>query len=608
MYVLLLFKMEHDLRISAFFFLAIYLLIQVFIKWFLALVQWVKNLHTQYLAKAFDLRLQSIILWVFLFIRPVALWATTGNFVSNVTGGNIVYTTTEAGLPIKDYAGNYLTIVYLENLGISKIGRNSNATDVAWLLSQGYRVIELNYANNVNAVSPTINADIIAINDAIAAGSFCGYSNCSHYQSYVLFEGYRISRNVSYFNDDPSVYNYPTQYTTGDSLHMDIIYPANASVTVPVILSFAYCNSYATYDSNKGLLTDANKDQRLNLGNTLAGFNDSFLEGAPANGIAWAIADHPKYCPWGNGKPVNGSNDTYKSYETNPDAAQKVKSAVRTLRVMGNGLGFSGKIGIFGFSRGSDAGSMAIGDRKVPIFENAGYNINTADDVQAAALGSGVFDFTQIYNATGDGDSNLETRCPWAWGALATNYELWRSMGSAYLAQSAETAPVLFFYNTDDSQYYQDQIAHFKAKLDSLGVPTSTLINYGTGHAIPQTSASLAKLYSFFNQYLTPPSVITGMNNPIHKCISVNDIQLFLSPNPSTDEVQVIFSLPKAGKVQILLFNMSGIVLYKTEKLYNQVGLQNETIHLAELNLSQGIYYIKAFTDGMQGCNKFVKK
>ena len=442
-----------------------------------------------------------------LILLSTPSWAALGKWTSKVTGTDIAYKSTEAHIPKKDFSGNYLTVVYLESLGFKKIGRNRNAKDVKWLLSQGYRVIELNYAKNSKAVSPAINKDIIAINDAIAAGSFCGFSDCSNYQSYMLFEGYRIARNVPYFIDNPAVYNTPAEYITGDPLHMDIIYPANAAVTVPVILSFSYSNSHATYDSTNGMLTDANKDQRLNLAYSLAGFNDSFLEGAPANGIAWAIADHPKYCPWGKGKPVNGANDTYKSYQTNPDAAQKVKAAVRTLRAEGALLGLSGKIGIFGFSRGSTAGSMAIGDRTIPTFENTGFNIGTSDDVQAAALGPGVFDYTQIYNASGDGDSNLETRCPWVWGPLATNYNLWQSMGAAYLVESSATAPVFFFYNTDDDLYYQDQIAHLKTKLDSLAVPTSTMVNYGTGHSIPQTNTSLTKLYDFFNQYLSPPNI-----------------------------------------------------------------------------------------------------
>jgi len=543
-----------------------------------------------------DLRLRSMITGLLLLMLPAASRAATGNWPSMVTGGNIVYTATEAASPLMDNAGKYLTVVYLENMNFRKIGNNTNAADVEWLLSKGYRVIELNYANHVNAVSPTINADIIVFNDAIAAGSFCGYSNCSQFRSYVLFEGYRISRDRPYFRDDPTVYNYSASYTEGDSLYMDIIYPANASEPVPVVLSFSYSNSYfgAT-------------NQRLNLGNTLAGFNDSFLEGAPANGIAWAIADHPKYCPWGNGKPVNATNNkAYSSYETNPDAAQKVKSAVRTLRGLGAGLGLSGKIGIYGFSRGSTAGSMAVGDLSVPNFENAGLNIGTSDDVQVAALGSGVFDYTQIYNALESDAGSLLTYCPLGWGPMESNYALWQSQGSYSLAQSSASAPVIFFYNTDDALYYQHQIAHFKTRLDSLGVPTSTLINYGAGHAVPQTSASLNTVYNFFNQYLTPPSVITGINEQVQTF--TNDMQLALSPNSVTGEVLLTFNLTAAGKVKIILYNLSGIKLYNTEKQYVNVGLQRESLHLDELNLPQGIYFVQVLNDGMQGIKQFVKK
>ena len=558
-----------------------------------------------YLKKSFDSGLRYLFSGLLLLTITVTSLAATGNWTSTVTGGSIVYTTTDPSTPVKDFVGSSVTVVYLENLAFKKIGQNTNATDVAWLLSKGYRVIELNYANNVKAVTPTINADIIAINTALNAGSFCGLSTCSKYKSYILFEGYRIARDVSYFKDDPTVYNVDTHYTVGDSLHMDIIYPANASVTVPVVLSFSYSNSYPNYDGTLAKLTDVYKDQRLNLGNTLAGFNDSFLEGAPAKGIAWAMADHPKYCTWGGGKPVGGANKTYGAYETNPDAAQKVKSAVRTLRALGSGLGLSGKIGIFGFSRGSTAGSMAVGDRTVTNFENAGLNIGVSDDVQVAALGSGVFDYTLISTAAESGTvGNLTTNCPLAWGAMSSNLALWQSQGSAYLAQTNATAPVIFFYNTDDAAYYQDQIVQFKAKLDALSVPTSLITNYGTGHAVPQTSASLTTVYNFFSQYLTPPSVLTGIENQVQN----NVLSLTLSPNPVTADLTLKFNVPTVGKLQIALYNLAGIELFKSEKQVDNTGLQTETIHLDNMNLSQSIYYVKVQTNEMQGIQKFLKK
>jgi hypothetical protein len=451
--------------------------------------------------KAFHSKIFLIICNVLLLLGTSC--ASTDKWTnSEVNSNKISYKISEAIQPAKDYSGNYQTIVYLENLGFKKIGQNSNKEDVSWLLSQGYRVIEIDYKGNKNAIPTKINQDIIAINDSIASGSFYGLKNCSTNKSFILFEGYRILKNIPYFEDNPTVYNTPKEYTKGDLLYMDIIYPANAKEKVPVILSFSYSNSYATFNSDTGLLTDANKDLRLFLPYTLAGFNDSFLEGASAHGLAWAIADHPKYCPWGSGKPVNGKNDTYKSYQTNPDAVQKVKSAIRTLRAKSDSLGLSGKIGIYGFSRGSTAGSLAIGDKLVPEFENAGFNEGISSVVQAAALGPGIFDYTQIYNTKNDGDSNLELRCPWAWGDLENNLNLWKKMGASYLIESRNTAPVLFFHNTDDDAYYHDQYLHLKEKLDALKISNMSLINYGKGHSVPQDESSLNTLYTFFKNRL----------------------------------------------------------------------------------------------------------
>ena len=501
------------------------------------------------------------------------LFASTGTWNSPTTGGSISYKVTESPNPVLDASNACLTVVYLENPGFRKVGAHTNAENVAWLLAQGYRVIELDYAKHANAVSPAINADIIAINDAVFAGSFCGLTNCSKYRTWILFEGYRIARDVSYFKDDPTVYNYPATYTEGDSLKMDIIYPAGATDAVPVVLSFSYSNS--SFGS-------ANRNQRLNLGNTLAGFDDSILEGAPARGMAWAIADHPKYCPWGNGKPTGGANDTYKSYQVNPDAAQKLKSAVRTLRKFGETAGLSTKIGIYGFSRGSDAGSMAIGDRQVALFENAGLHTGVSSAVQAAALGPGVFDFTQIYNFSNDGDSNLETRCPWAWGPLAENYALWESMGSAWLAQTSATAPVLFFYNNDDAGYYRDQVTQFKSKLTNLGVPVTTLLNYGTGHAVPKTASSIKTVYDFYEQYLTPPSIVdstTGVLSPD----AGNESTLNLSVSRAGNNLQLQFSLTEPAIVHFTLCDLNGKSLYKNSTPALHTGIYQFMIPLAHL-------------------------
>ncbi|HEY6915849.1 MAG TPA: T9SS type A sorting domain-containing protein, partial [Paludibacter sp.] len=114
----------------------------------------------------------------------------------------------------------------------------------------------------------------------------------------------------------------------------------------------------------------------------------------------------------------------------------------------------------------------------------------------------------------------------------------------------------------------------------------------------------LTTIYNFFNQYLTPPSVTTGINTSTQNV----DMPLVLSPNPATSSIHLIFSQSNTGKVQIELCNQSGMLVYKTEKQYDHIGLQNETIYLDKLNLPQGIYFVKISINGMQGINKFLKK
>ncbi len=137
------------------------------------------------------------------------LYAGSGRWNSTTLSSQINYTTVSPSNALKDQNGKYMTIVYLENLGFRKIGQHSNDEDVQAMVDEGYRVIRLDYEGNTKAVSPGINQDIISINDQLNKGSMCGFSSISPIRSYILMEGYRIRRDVSYYLDDPTVYNWP---------------------------------------------------------------------------------------------------------------------------------------------------------------------------------------------------------------------------------------------------------------------------------------------------------------------------------------------------------------------------------------------------------------
>lgn len=452
--------------------------------------------------------------------QPATMMADTGTWKSTTTGSQINYTTSTATTtPFTDVNGKPMTIVYLENLAIQKIGLNTNADDVAWLRQQGYQVIELDYANNNKAKAPGLNKDIIAINKSLQGGKFCGL-NCSPMRSYILMEGYRICRDVSYYKDDPSIYNYPDAYknTEGDSLFMDIVYPANPQNAVPVLLTFSYSNSYATVSNGK--LTNANKHKRMYLPYFWGAFNDSFVEGASAVGFAWAICDHPKYCDWGQGKYTGGANKSLGAIEVNPDAACKVKSAIRTLHGIGQSLGLSGKVAVTGFSRGSTAAALAVGDGWIESFEDPsrGRFAEESSLVQCAILGPGMFDYQNALDYSNE-YSRMKSY------VAATPTTSWEEQGALATIMGSQSAPTLFYYNTDDffadknkapAGLYATQATLMKTKLDALGVETATLIDYSSAHAVPQTESTLQQMYNFLLNHMTKATGIREINKKQH--------------------------------------------------------------------------------------------
>lgn len=436
--------------------------------------------------------------FVMMLAANMMMMAGTGTWKSTTTGTMLNYKTTESKNPLKDTKGKLMTIVYLENLACEKIGQNSNAEDVAWLVNEGYRVIEIDYAGNEKAVSPTINQDIIAINDALNTGEFCGCSNISTDRAYVLFEGYKIARNVGYYMDDPKVYNLPDNYTKPDSLYMDIVYPANPSKAVPTLLSFSYSNSY-----------HGNEHKRMFLGYTLAMFDDSVQEGAPARGMAWAIADHPKYCDWGNGKYAGGPNKSLGSVEIATDAARKLKAAVRTLRHVGKQLGLGNDVALYGFSRGSTAASLGIGDKPFDSWTNKDRckYADESSDVQVAVLGPGVFDYSKMPEGSNEYKRMMAYCDAFKSQPAEENY------GGA-LAIGSTAAPCFLFYNHNDEAYYDTQVQNLITIFKAKGVEYELLTDYGTGHAVPQKTEDLAKVYDFLCKHTSSSTGIKQLTVP----------------------------------------------------------------------------------------------
>lgn len=462
--------------------------------------------------------MKTIISLLSFLLSSVGAIAATGAWTSVAIGKCIDYTITDADKPAMDFNGRCMTVVYLENLSCEKIGQNTNAEDVAWLLEQGYRVIELDYCHDAKATSPYINLDIQAFNYALykESGVF-GCTDISADRFYVLFEGYRLQRDVSYYLDDPTIYNYPAAYVTpsqpalgeenatckdataiakGDSLYVDIAYPANPSKAVPTVLTFSYSNSYFG-SPHKRMFNSYHWGQ----------FRDSFCEGAPAVGCAWAVADHPKYCDWGRGNRKGGAQKEFGAIEINPDAARKVRAAIRTVRGFGKQVGLGNDIALYGFSRGSTAASLAIGDAPFEDWMSTDRSVEAyadeSSDIQVAFLGPGIFDYSKM-TPTKNEYKHMDIYVNSTSDAKAA----WAEQGGA-CAISQTVVPCFLFYNpngktgTGDDPEYKIQMDNIMEIFDAKGVRYETLFDYGDGHSVPQTTDDLFKMYKFLNDNIS---------------------------------------------------------------------------------------------------------
>jgi hypothetical protein len=403
------------------------------------------------------------------------------SWTSAATGGAITATVTEPNPVVSPPA----LIVYLKNLSCERIGQEPDASILASFTTNGCRVVQLDYAGHVKATSPYLNADVLKIRNEIGTGVFPGSTglNATKNKCYILCEGYRLMRNVPYYLNDPTVYS---GSDSGAELHMDIAYPSQPSRAVPIVMEYSTANSYF-----------GNEDDRMRNDFAFTGTTDTILEGAPAAGIAWAMADHPKYRAW-------GSPTLYSGFEVNPDSIRKVRSSVRVLREVGATLGLSGNIMIHGFSRGATAGSLAIGDLAVSNIDTAGYSTALSSRVQTVLLGSGIYDFSHS-GGTNTSDPagtavDIYNRFVTAWGATSNNLTLWQSEGAPYYMATAASTPVFLSYNTDDAAYYVYQAQLMDAKLTSLGVAHQVITGTGAHH-VTTNATTLTAIYDFFKAH-----------------------------------------------------------------------------------------------------------
>ena len=258
-------------------------------------------------------------------------------------------------------------------VGAGEVGTEDNGTILADLLDEGYIVLTVDYCDNAAAVSPTLDWSIQNIRMTVK--NYLGGLSCHSIERYVVPEGYRIARNIVYYNIDINArkgtiekiirdYNDPTgsfrkaklskipnpdeTVTSIDrclkpdgtpidlQLKMDIIYPSGGDASVPVVMV-----SSSSETRMKVCATNANRP--LDVGGLL-------------RGCAVAIYDHA-YVPMAR----DDHYGYYSSYSLMwTGTINSHASAVRCVRYYADTFGYSKEnYAVMGHSKASQCGVLA---------------------------------------------------------------------------------------------------------------------------------------------------------------------------------------------------------------------------------------------------------
>ena len=311
-------------------------------------------------------------------------------------------------------------IIYLENLAARRIGTDSDRAIIHDFRSQGYLVVILDYARNPRACLPWLNRDLYQLREDVLYDRFPSRHRIDPAHVFIVPSGDRLLRDVVFYRDP------------GRTLGMDIIYPSHPATPVGAVIEFS-C------------------DNLNRMGNaSLAICSDTILDGEATAGFAVAMADHPVAPP-------------YEGLDPMPQCASKIKSAVRTLRTEGAGLGMNGKIAVAGFSRGSGMALMLVTTEDVKEFQSHGENQAVNDTVQGAVVMSGRFTYLDLLPA-----DHMWPRYAAAWGDRATHLEAWRREGALdYLTHT--TVPLFLTINCAESPDALHQMDVLRRRLAELG-------------------------------------------------------------------------------------------------------------------------------------------
>jgi acetyl esterase/lipase len=184
-----------------------------------------------------------------------------------------------------------------------------------------------------------------------------------------------------------------------------------------------------------------------------------------------------------------------------PEVVHRLKAAVRKLRGSGKELGLNGRIGVMGFSRGSNMAALlaTTGDVKELEGDAGGAHAGVSSRVQAAMAHGARFDYTQLR-----ADDPMLARFEKAWGTRDANAERWDRHGAAYyLKDGRNVAPMFLNTSNTEAPEFREGLAVFAARLKEAGVEHVYQEDADArGHRVSTDPETLSAVYAFFDKHL----------------------------------------------------------------------------------------------------------
>src|SRR5947207_3435727 len=172
---------------------------------------------------------QIVLLFVVALPATVSLADTRLSWQSATTGAMIEC---ELRSPPSTAAGS-ATVVYLKNLAVPRLGRESDDAIIGDLLRDNVQVLVLDYARNPKAVSPDLAVDILKLRQDIGGKdrTLLTDQKVDLNRLFIIPAGFRLKRDVEFARDGSRV------------LAMDIIYPSQPATAVPVLIEITCDNA-----------------------------------------------------------------------------------------------------------------------------------------------------------------------------------------------------------------------------------------------------------------------------------------------------------------------------------------------------------------------------